>query len=110
MICTNMCRSRIGHTSRCRQKNGVKFVELYFFLSGRSRTHVDQHYGSFRQTVSARTLRYLKRNISQLPTAQSIQQLILRFEPLERDVARVESYVAHAEAAAELASDVARGK
>jgi hypothetical protein len=64
----------------------------------------------FQQTVSARTLRYLKRNISQLPTAQSLQQLISRYEPLERDIARVESYVAHAEAAAELASDVARGK
>jgi hypothetical protein len=64
----------------------------------------------FRQTVTAQSLHVLNRNISQLTSTQSLPQLLLRYEPLERDLTRIESYVAHAEAAVEFAAEVARGK
>jgi hypothetical protein len=65
---------------------------------------------NFSQTITARSLREMNRKIRQLTAAPSLSQLLSQYSFLDRELTRVRSYVSRAEAAAEAASDIARGK
>jgi hypothetical protein len=65
---------------------------------------------SFRQRVTAKSLRAMQREIQALPSAPSLGKLLCRYDSIERRLTQGETYVSQAEGDLDFAIDVARGK
>jgi hypothetical protein len=65
---------------------------------------------SFRQTVTAGSLRAMNQQIRKLTTAPSLSHLLSQYDSLERRLTQAESYVYRAEIDLEFAIDLSRGK
>jgi len=65
---------------------------------------------NFRQTVTANSLRSLGKEISSLPRATSLGELLSKYDSIERRLTQAESYVSRAESDLDFAIDLARGK
>ena len=65
---------------------------------------------SFRQTVTASSLRAVGKDIRSLPRATSLGQLLSKYDSIERRLTQAESYASRAEADLDFAIDLARGK
>jgi hypothetical protein len=65
---------------------------------------------NYRQTITARALRGLGREIRGISNQTTFADLLLRYDSLERLLTQAESYVSRAEADLDVAIDIARGK
>lgn len=67
-------------------------------------------FSTFRQSITANSLRRLGKDIHSLPRAASLAQLLSKYDSIERRLTQIESYVLRAESDLDFAIDIARGK
>lgn len=94
----------ISPAKRWELRRGMLVAEREF-KSGRRRL-----FRSFRQRVTAKSLRAIQREIQALPSAPSLGKLLCRYDSIERRLTQGETYVSKAEGDLDFAIDVARGK